>query len=253
MPVKSKKINEVAISVEHLSVKYESEPVFTDITFEIPAGNIAAILGPNGSGKTTMIKTILDLVKKDSGNVLIFGKHLHENRYRVAYVPQNFEFDKQFPMTVLEFMNLTKHKGADDNIIQGKIAEVGLYDDILHKRLGTLSGGQMQRVLIAQAILNDPDLLILDEPSTGIDVVGEAAFVQILKHLKEKHNTTILLVSHDVSLVLTMVDTVICLNKKLLCVGSPKSTLTTKKLADLYGNDSHIHDHHKGHNHKTNF
>lgn len=245
MPTKSKKITESAISVERLSVTYDSEPVFEGVSFEIPKGHIAAVLGPNGSGKTTLIRTILGLVKKDSGDVRIFGKHLHENRGRIAYVPQKFEFDKQFPMTVHEFMNLVRHKGSDQNLIKEKIKEVGLTNNILNKRIGALSGGQLQRVLIAQAILNNPDILILDEPSTGIDVVGEIAFVKILKHLKKQHGTTILLVSHDIAMVLKLVDTVICINKKLICAGPPKSALTERKLTDLYGGDTHLYEHHQ--------
>ena len=113
MATKSKKTTESAISVERLSVMYDSEPVFKGVSFEIPKGHIAAILGPNGSGKTTMIRAILGLIKMDAGDVRIFGKRLHENRDRIAYVPQKFEFDKQFPMTVTEFMNLVRHKGSD--------------------------------------------------------------------------------------------------------------------------------------------
>jgi len=250
MPTKSRTTAKPAISVEHLSVHYNDAPVLQDVSFEIPNGHIAAILGPNGSGKTTLIRSMLGLTKKTSGEVRMLGCHVHEIRSKISYVPQLFQFDRQFPMTVREFMNIVRHAGEDQNLINGKILEVGLKEEILEKNIGMLSGGELQRVLIAQAILNNPDILILDEPSTGIDVVGEAAFVGILKHLRDKHGTTILLVSHDVAMVLNLVDSVVCINRTLICAGPPKRALTERKLADLYGSDAHLYEHHhEYHNH----
>jgi zinc transport system ATP-binding protein len=233
----SRKTTDHAVVVEHLNVSYDGTSVLEDISLSIEAGTIAALIGPNGSGKTTLLKAMLDLIKIDGGEIFFFGEPLHNNRHRVGYVPQRFQFQKDFPITVREFMELAANDAHNGTHIRGKLKEAGLKTSIEHRRLGTLSGGQLQRVLMAQAILNDPSVLFLDEPSTGIDIVGEAEFYAILHHLKTKHSTTVILVSHDVGMVGEMVDQVICVNKRLLCTGPPQSTLNDKQLAELYGSD----------------
>ncbi len=232
-----------AITVKDLTVRYDGPSVIENVSFSVPDGHIAAVLGPNGSGKSTLIKTILGLIKPQSGTIRLFGKDLHEVRRLIGYVPQRFDFDKHFPITVHEFLDLTTHRHQDSSNMMNKLRAVGLSKSILKKRIGTLSGGQLQRVLIAQATLHDPSLLILDEPATGIDIVGEEAFINILKTLNKEQHTTILLVSHDVAMVLRLVDTVVCINKKLMCAGPPKSALTQRKLEDLYGGETHLYEH----------
>lgn len=234
----------IAVEARDLRVAFEGHVILDGISFAIPAGTMAAIIGPNGSGKTTLVKTLLGLVKPTAGKSLFFGQHLHESRGEIGYVPQRFPFEKTFPMTVAEFLNLNKHRHTPKHAGIEAIKEVGLTPLILEKRLGDLSGGQLQRVLIASAILNHPSILFLDEPATGIDVVGEEALYDVLSHLNKEHRTTILMVSHDIAMVSQLVDTVICINKKLLCVGPPESTLTNKQLSHLYGDTAHPFAHH---------
>lgn len=243
----SKTINKkkAAIKVEKLSVAFGDISVLRNVSFDIPKGVIAALIGPNGSGKTTLMKAILGIIEAQNGEVLIDGKHIHDMRDRIGYVPQKFQFDRQFPITVKEFLQLNCHKTCPtDAVMKQKLDDVGLKKSILDKQLGTLSGGQLQRVLIAQAIMKNPDYLFLDEPSTGIDIVGEAEFYSVLKHLNEEHDTTILLVSHDIAIVSQLVDYVICVNKKLLCSGVPKKALTQKTLEKLYGSEMNMYQHH---------
>ena len=121
---------------------------------------------------------------------------------------------------------------------------------ILDARLGNLSGGQLQRVLVAQAILDDPELLVMDEPATGIDIVGEATFYDAINHLKEEHKTTIVLVSHDIAVVSNFVDQVICLNKKLMCAGPPGTALTNKAISDMFDGRASLYQH-RGHGSTT--
>ncbi|MFH1632009.1 MAG: metal ABC transporter ATP-binding protein [bacterium] len=232
-----------AIEVSGLCVAYDDIDVLHDISFTIGEGQIAAVIGPNGSGKTTLLKAMLGLVKKSSGKIEILRSDIDDVRHLIGYVPQRFSFDQHFPITVREFMNLARHKHNPKTEIEKRIVGVGLEKSVLDKKIGTLSGGQLQRVLIAQAMLNDPKILILDEPSTGIDIVGEAAFVDILKHINKKHKATILLVSHDVSMVLKFVDTVVCINGKLYCAGPPQTALTQRKLDDLYSGEAHLYEH----------
>ncbi|MFH1089007.1 MAG: metal ABC transporter ATP-binding protein [Candidatus Uhrbacteria bacterium] len=236
--------NEPAIFVENLSVRYGEHAVVDGVSFSIEQGKIAAIVGPNGSGKTTLMKAILGLVPS-RGEIIVLGQHLHDVRSRVGYVPQRFTFDRDFPITVEEFLNLARSSKCASSRITTVIKEVGLTPLILHKHLGNLSGGQLQRILIAQAILHDPAILFLDEPATGIDVVGETAIHDVIEHLNKEHGTTVLMVSHDIAMISTLVDQVLCLNKKLLCSGPPKKALTQKSLGDLFGSHHSFYEHHQ--------
>ena len=235
-----------AIEARDVSVAYDGKNVLENVTFSLQKGRLAAVIGPNGSGKTTLIRALLGLVPLESGSVTIFGKTIHEARHSIGYVPQFFAFDKQFPITVVEFLRLARASQASNHQIDEAIKEVGLVPAILSARIGTLSGGQLQRILIAQAILHKPKLLILDEPATGIDVAGEQAFYDVIHHLHEEHKTTIILVSHDLSMVMNRVDEVICVNKELLCMGPPKGTLNRETLTQLFGEDTsfYAHGHH---------
>jgi len=237
---------EPVVKVENLNVRFGNRVILEDISFEVNRGDIAAVIGPNGSGKSTLIKAILGIVKPVSGSISLFGKHLHEVRRQIGYVPQKFEFDPNFPITVQEFLQLALHSGKERNLVTRTIKEVGLLPNVLDKQLGVLSGGQLQRVLIAQSIINDPDLLILDEPATGIDIVGEAAFYDVVDHLNKDHDTTVILISHDVSMVSQRVDHVLCLNKQLLCTGPPNVALTESTLKAVFGETQvYEHDHHE--------
>jgi ABC-type Mn2+/Zn2+ transport system ATPase subunit len=232
-----------AISVDHVSIAYGAHAVLDDISFEIPQGTVTAVIGPNGSGKSTLMKAILGLVPTSYGEIRLFGKHFHAMRHLVGYVPQNFDFTRDFPLTVREFLELALHPHSPLARIEEKIRAVGLSPVVLDQNIGTLSGGQLQRVLIAQAILNNPTILFLDEPATGIDIVGEAAFYDIIRTLNETTDTTILLVSHDIAVVSSVVDMVVCINKKLMCSGPPGLALSDKTLAELFGHKAGLYRH----------
>jgi ABC-type Mn2+/Zn2+ transport system ATPase subunit len=189
------------------------------------------------------MKAILGLLPVQAGQVFFRGKRLQEMDGGIGYVPQRFGFDRTFPITVSEFLELACPKHCPHTHLPDRLKEVGLTTSILRSRLGDLSGGQLQRVLIAYAIARNPAYLFLDEPSAGIDVAGEETFYEILKHLKETHGTTIILVSHDLSVVSDIVDNVICLNRKMLCFGPPARALTPKTLAALYGKSA-LYEHH---------
>lgn len=235
-----------AVRVDTLSVTLAGTVILDDVSFSVPRGSMTAIIGPNGSGKTTLLRSMLGLVEYQ-GSVRMFGGERSEMRHRIGYVPQRFEFDRSFPITVREFLNLARRHETPKEHIAHTIREVGLPVATLTKRVGTLSGGQLQRVLIAQAILNSPDILFLDEPSTGIDVAGEEAVMHVLDHLKETHGTTIVIVSHDLGMIAESVDQVVCINRRLICAGPPGKTMTPKHLSALYG--GHAKPVHHGHAH----
>lgn len=244
MPTPSKKTSEniPAVSVQGCTVAYGANVVLENISFTVKQRHIAAIIGPNGSGKTTLMRAILGLMPLERGEIRVFGKHLHAVRSLIGYVPQRFDFDRLFPITVREFMDLARHPHCPAARIPEKIGEVGLEPGALDLRLGSMSGGQLQRVLIAQAILNNPQILFLDEPSAGIDIAGERTFYEIIEHLNKEHGTTVMLVSHDIAMVSGLVDNVICVNKKLLCYGPPHEALTAMKITELFG-PRELYDH----------
>lgn len=244
MPISSRNTNKpAAISATDCTVAYGDNVIVDGISVEVQPGSITALIGPNGSGKTTFLKALLGLIPMSKGTVTIFGKPVDDVRRLIGYVPQRLEFDLRFPITVAEFLELARHRHNPKSNIKKKVKEVGLDTAVLSRHLGSLSGGQLQRVLIAQAILNDPMLLVLDEPSNGIDIVGERAFYDIIKHLNDEHDATVLLVSHELAVVSEIVDYVICLNRKLMCYGTPSEALTEKAVDELFGYKTKMYGH----------
>ena len=241
---KQKHVSAPAIAVSGISVVFDGHQVLDNVTLKIPSGSFSAIIGPNGSGKSTLIKVITGLIKPMAGQVRVLGRHLHDVRHAIGYVPQKFDFDRNFPITVEEFLNLAAHKHVLKGQIESIVEDVGLSDAILEQPLGVLSGGQLQRVLIAQALLKQPSILILDEPASGVDITGEEQLMSLFSRLVDEQGTTIVLVSHDISSVAKNVDQVICLNKKLVCAGSPSKTLSKKQLKQLFGEHKELYHHH---------
>lgn len=253
-----------AVSVRGVTVDYGGPPVVEDVDFEVAQGSVAAIIGPNGSGKTTLLKAVLGLIPYQAGDIRVFGQPLHGVRQMIGYVPQRFEFDRDFPITVREFMELSRQARCPRHFppekIEEKIREVGLPAEILDRHLGRLSGGQLQRVLIAQAIISDPPLLFLDEPAANIDIAGEKTLYGIIEHLNKEHRTTIIMITHDIGMIAHVVDTVICVNRRMMCYGSPRTALTERKLNEIFGHEHGLYEHpahdepaerrpHRGHRH----
>jgi len=226
------------ISIRNLSVIRDGLEVLQNIHADIRAGEIVAVIGPNGAGKSTLLKCLLGFLIY-TGTITIFGKRPTHALDQIGYVPQRFTFDKNFPLTVAEFLRLScDSQPAIKHAL--KEVEMDAYHDAL---LGRLSGGQLQRVLIARAIANSPKLLLLDEPTTGIDLGGEKDFYEIIAHQNQQHDVTIVMVSHEVNMVYTHATHVLCLNKSVCGMGRPNETLTRDVLELLYGRDTAIRDH----------
>lgn len=235
------------IKVNSLSYKFNDFTALEDVSFEIAKGEIVAIIGPNGSGKTTLIKNIIGVLEPTAGSVIIDDKKPKEIRHKIGYVPQKFEFDKSIPISVYEFMGLEKcgKAGHSHKNITKVLSEVGL-TGMNKKQLGSLSGGQFQRVMIARALLHEKEILIFDEPSTGIDIAGEKTIYDLIKKINEERGTTCLIVSHELNIVNKYTKKVICLNKKMICFGTPETVITKETLEKLYGSETglfHAHDH----------
>jgi zinc transport system ATP-binding protein len=242
------------ISTEGLSVIMGSQAILENIDIEIPEGKLTAIIGPNGAGKTTLIKCILRLAKYE-GRILIDGKPVEEvDIRRIGYVPQRMELDRGLPLEVLEFLALG---GGPKSILFGIRGERKEYllallsrvrgDHLAHKRVSGLSGGELQRILLAKALCSDPSILILDEPASGVDISGEELFCDLLEDIQKETGKTVILVSHDLSVVTHHADFVICLDKTVKCTGPPLEVMKTDNLYDLFGEHSGFFIHGEGH------
>ncbi|MEX2090773.1 MAG: metal ABC transporter ATP-binding protein [Candidatus Paceibacterota bacterium] len=235
--------NETLLTIENLGVKFDQNEVLKGMSFFVQKGDVLAIIGPNGSGKSVLFRALLGLVPY-SGEVK-WAKGL-----KINYVPQKLSIDRELPLSVGEFMLLkTKNR---DQIVKALLA-VGLVDEhydehhieyhLLRERLGWLSGGQLQRMLIAWAIIDEPDVLLFDEPTSGIDVGGEETIYNLLKKLRDQRDMTILLISHDLNIVYKYANNVLCVNKEMVCYGAPSEVLDPAALTKLYGGEASFYKH----------
>ena len=221
-----------ALDIHDLSVSYHGKPALSNINVSVLAGSLVGIIGPNGAGKSTFIKALLDLIPKENGNVRIFGKNFTEQRQLVAYVPQRNNIDWDFPINVLETVLIgtypslgifRKPKKADKARALASLKMVGM-EDYRDRQIGELSGGQQQRVFLARALVQEPEILLLDEPFVGIDILSEENIMNILRDLKEA-GKTILVVHHDLSKVDTYFEQLLVLNKKQIGFGDVKEVI----------------------------
>ncbi|MCA9397544.1 metal ABC transporter ATP-binding protein [candidate division WWE3 bacterium] len=237
-----------AVHINGLTVTYpeHSEPAVEDIMFSVEEGNITMLIGPNGSGKTTIIKSILGLIPYE-GEITIFGKPLKEMYGKIGYVPQRFNFDETFPITVHEFITLSLSSFEKDEDKKEEMTHLALKDvdatELVHQKLSTLSGGQLQRVLLARALAHRPKLLLLDEPESGVDVAGEQTFYDLIQKLTKEEGLAALVSSHELDVVYSYANQVICVNRRMFCHGVPHTVLNQEMFMDLYGRDLKFYGH----------
>jgi ABC-type Mn2+/Zn2+ transport system ATPase subunit len=235
-----------ALSANNVTVVLGDSTIVEDITMEVESGEIVALIGPNGAGKTTLLKAILGLLPVRAGEVRFFGKRLSElgsERARLGYVPQRLEIDRAIPVTVEELVAVnTPRPYYSPQALRRVLAEVDA-EAIATRRVGQLSGGELQRVLLAMNLLRDPRILFLDEPATGIDIEGERLFYDILEHLRSDRGMAVLMVSHDISVVYRFASRVVCINRRLMCQGRPGDILNDETLERLYGHATAVYEH----------
>jgi manganese/zinc/iron transport system ATP- binding protein len=223
-----------SIKISGLTVAYDGRPALEDISFSIPAGTIVGLIGPNGAGKTTLLRAVLGMVKPAAGTVTVPG--------RVGYMPQLGVAAWAFPLDVTDVALqgsyrragwLRRPSKAERATAQAALADVGMLDHA-HRQIGELSGGQRQRVLLARALVQQGDLLLLDEPLSGADAATEASFVERLRRLRDD-GRTVLVSSHDLGWASVHCDLVCLLSRRLIAFGPPAETLTAARLAEAYG------------------
>jgi zinc transport system ATP-binding protein len=226
------------VVLEDVWVRYGDVTALEGINLSVNQHGLLGIIGPNGGGKTTLLKVILGLVKLSRGKVLVMGDIPERCRKSIGYVPQHSEFDRDFPVSVLDVVlmgrlgraGLFKGYGEEDRRIALDALERVEMLDLKDKQLGRLSGGEMQRVLIARALATEPRLLLLDEPATSIDKPMQTGLYELLKRLKQE--IAIIMVSHDIGVISTYVDRIACLNRRLFYHGSRE--ITAEVLEETY-------------------
>jgi zinc transport system ATP-binding protein len=227
-----------ALQVEHLAVRFAATEVIRDLSFAVPRGSSLAIIGPNGAGKTVLFKALI-------GSIPYQGTIRWATDTRIGYVPQKLDIERDLPITGRDFLHakaaLVKASGSD---IANALALVGLERLMLSAPIGTMSGGQFQRLLVAFALVGKPNFLLLDEPAAGIDEPGQEILDTTIKRLQKESDVTVLLISHDLSVVYQYADAVLCLSRTHPCFGTPQTVLTPDTLRNLYGSavDFHVHD-----------
>jgi zinc transport system ATP-binding protein len=241
-------MNDELITTKNVSVSYGNDRVLHNINFGVRESEIVTILGPNGSGKSTFVRLLIGALKPDSGTL---KKRVG---LRIGYVPQRLGLDPNLPMTVERFLSLNTQYSVD--VKQQWIDRIGV-KHLHNSQISALSGGQLQRVLLAQALLTNPHILILDEATQGLDQQGEAAFYRLLDEVRQQQGCAVVLVSHDLHVVMSASDRVVCLNGHVCCEGTPTIVSAAPEYRALFGlgtegalalyRHEHDHDHHHHH------
>ncbi|AIF82117.1 ATPase component of Mn/Zn ABC-type transporter [Candidatus Nitrososphaera evergladensis SR1] len=251
-------MHDAVVELEGVSFSYGGTLVLDNITFAVEKGDLLGMIGPNGAGKTTLFSCMLGLLGGYRGTIRIFGEDIKGNSrvfQRIGYIPQRKNIDSNFPATLEEIVSLgigkSKKGKSDEERIASALGTVGLLA-LKDRRIGELSGGQQQRVLIAKAIVNEPELLILDEPATGIDLETQNRFYALLKKLNQEQKITIIWSSHDLDAVNKLASRVACVNRSMFFHGETHEFFENPDLLKAYSESSmqaHMHMHDQLHQH----
>ena len=236
------------VEIENLTVKYPDVKALDDVSFVVNQGDFLGIIGPNGAGKSTLFASMLGLNTKYNGTIKFFGKDIKKSKNylkEIGYVPQKPIFEKNFPATVSDVVRMGLRNESDESRIDEILQQLWIHE-LGNRRIGDLSGGQQQRVFIAKALVNNPKILILDEPVTGIDQQSIELFHSILRELNSKHKITIIWSSHDLDAVNQLANHVACLNRTLFFHGKSEKFFSNDELVKQYSEASmqeHMHHH----------
>ncbi|MDC0737873.1 metal ABC transporter ATP-binding protein [Cognatishimia sp. SS12] len=236
------------VETQDMSIRIGGHVALRNVDFAIDAGEIVTVVGPNGSGKSSLLRAIVGALKPHSGTVK------RQAGLRIGYVPQKLQIDETLPITVQRFLDLPGRRGRAAK--HQALRRVGA-EELFERQMFALSGGQFQRVLLARALLDNPQLLILDEPTTGLDQPGSAALYRLIEEIRRELNAAVLMVSHELHVVMSSSDRVICLNGHVCCHGTPDIVASAPEYRALFGTGTHgalalyRHDHDHTHEHEN--
>ena len=234
--------NKALIAAEQVSLSLQGKRILDHVELAVHKGEIVTLIGPNGAGKSTLVRIMLGLLQPDHGRVST------RPGTRIGYMPQRLSIDPVLPLTVRRFLTLAQM--SPESRLAETLAEVGA-ETLLDSAMQTLSGGETQRVLLARAMLRNPDLLILDEPVQGVDITGQEVLYRLIGDIRTRHGCGILMISHDLHLVMSATDKVVCLNRHVCCSGHPDAVRVDPNYVALFGKASVLmpYSHHHDHRH----
>ena len=230
------------LQVENITVAYNGQPVLREVSFTIPHGTRVAVVGPNGAGKSTLFKALVGLLPVRGGKILIHGLPLGHHKECVAYVPQREEVDWKFPVTVYDVVMMGRYgnlgwlkpPGKYDHAVVTRCLEQMQMADLARAPIGDLSGGQQQRVFLARALAQEPHILLMDEPFTGVDAATQATTLTLLTQLRDQ-NVTVLVSTHDLNLASTRFDQVLLINRRVIALGDAAHVITPEHITQAFG------------------
>ncbi len=230
------------LTIRDLTIAYQRRPVLWDVSLQLPPGQLIGVLGPNGAGKSTLIKAVMDLLPRASGTVLIFGEPYRKQRHRVGYVPQRESVDWDFPVSALDVVTMGLYgrigwfrpvRQTHRELARAALDRVGMAD-YAHRQISELSGGQQQRTFLARALVQDADLYLMDEPFAAVDAATEQAIVEILRELKQR-GKTVVVIHHDLQTAPEYFDYMLLLNMRVVTFGRTEDVFTPAYLQKTYG------------------
>jgi len=232
------------LTARGINFQRESKAILSDVNLDLHRGEILTLIGPNGAGKTTLVRILLKLQAADSGSVM------RAEGAVIGYMPQKLFIDNTMPLSVYRFLALTGGSKSDIGTALGRVGVV----DLQRQAMARLSGGELQRVMLARAILRKPDILVLDEPVQGVDIAGQSQLYRLITQLRDELDCGVLMISHDLHLVMAQTDTVICLNHHICCHGHPESVSADPAFLELFGREQDtgvaMYTHHHDHQHR---
>ncbi|MAY42692.1 MULTISPECIES: zinc ABC transporter ATP-binding protein ZnuC [unclassified Neptuniibacter] len=236
--------HEPLIKLDKVNLHFGRNHVLQDITTELHKGCITTLIGPNGAGKTTLVRVILGLIKPSSGSIW------QEDNLRIGYMPQKLQIDQTFPLTVERFLQTAQTANKETMI--ATLTDVGA-ESLFKQSIHNLSGGEMQRILLARALLRNPHLLVLDEPVQGVDINGQLELYNLISRIRDERGCGVLMISHDLHLVMASTDHVICINHHVCCSGHPEHVTNDPSFTELFGikgsEQLAVYSHHHNHRH----
>ena len=241
----SKEKKQILLQTENMSLFAGEQELLAGVSLTVSAGEIVTIIGPNGAGKTTLFRVLLGVIPPNTGSIY------KKPNLRIGYLPQKITVDPILPLSVSRIMNLTGNFSVRQ--IENVLDETGVLS-LKNKPVYQLSGGEFQRVMLARALLINPELLVLDEPVQGVDYMGESELYKLIGNLRNKHGCGVLMVSHDLHVVMASTDRVLCLNRHVCCEGEPEDVSQHPEYLRLFGLDSGsalaVYSHHHDHTHQ---